>query len=307
MAWLWLAALLPVARVVGGQRKACGGANVNVSALYPNFHVLGFQKCGTSYVHHLIVSHPLVQQAGPHKEFCFSPENLRKLHKKTASKPYSSNACIHGLPQLVSHKCIWPALNFQPKYVVLVRQPAEYLWARYNLWTLAMDSDIHPYGGQLDWTNNKTYRPPEMFHELVVAGDRVAVDSRINMRHFGTHVVEWWLHEIVGMIEAVGSPNLLVLDIGEAAQSSFRARLAAFLGLGDPSSFKLPKRMHVNSGGSFAARGANSRSEGPAVGGLYEVSGRRPMLARTRALINQRERPACVEMAARFSVDLRCG
>jgi len=260
-------------------------------------------KCGTSFLYMLIKSHPQVQGSAASKEYCFTAKSTGELLPKVGSR-YSVNGCIAGAGHLVQHQCLWPLLTFQPKYLIAVRDPAEYLWARYNFWTIAMDGDLNP---PTHWATHKTYRSPQLFHELVVAGERVVIDTRPDMVHYGAPIVATWREHIHTALVKVGGANLLVVDMNMSDRPDFTARLAAFLGL--TNDFKLSASMIVNSGASFNSRGAersSDKSHQKHGEGLYEISAWRPMLTATRILINQREQPECLKLAQRFSVLLPC-
>jgi len=279
-----------------------GWQTKNVSSFYPNFHVLGMPKCGTSYLYRLIESHPLVQSAAKQKEYCFTASSAEKILPKVASL-YSINGCIAGAGQLAQHQCLWPLLTFQPKYLIAVRDPAEYLWARYNYWTIDIDVDLNP---PTHWATHKTYRSPELFHELVVAGDRVVIDTRIDMVHYAMPIVANWRIQTQNALDMVGEANLLVVDT-TMSDPGITARLAAFLGL--TNAFKLSPSTTINAGASFKDKGDARTASNKSIAsrnGLYEVSAWRPMLDATRILITQREHHDCVKLAKRFSVLLRC-
>lgn len=231
-----------------------------------------------------------------------STANKTEMLLPKVASPYSINGCIAGVRQLAQQQCLWPLLTFQPKYLIAVRDPAEYLWARYNFWTIGIDVDLNL---PTQWATHKTYRSPELFHELVVAGDRVVIDSRKDMPHYGMSIVANWRHQIHTALRMVGEANLLVVDM-TMSDPGLTSRLAAFLGL--TNAFKLSPSTIINAGASFKDKGVHQRTPTNIAhpNGVYEVSAWKPMLDATRILITQREHPECVELAQQFSVLLPC-
>ena len=279
---------------------ACVSPDINVSDYYPNFSILGFAKCGTSHLHSLIKSHPMVQQAGRTKETCFHGGIVGQLNRKSPAHPYSVNSCLKRFDQLRTHRCLWPRLTFKPKYIFSLRPPADYLWARYNFWTVDLDVRWHSPGR---WTNLENYRSPEMFHELVLAGDKIRLDSRPTMPHYAAGIVRPWILELEKTQAAVGMANLLIINIDEIqtdqTDPGFQKRLCEFLGLSLDLTLS---NIRTNSGAYLRGRGASNA--GIQSNGRYEVSGWRPMLNATRVLINTREKQACAELRARFNTTL---
>ena len=277
----------------------------NVSSFYPNFHVLGYAKCGTSFLYQFIKSHKQVQAAHKSKEHCFNTGSVMGLLRKRSQTPYSVNGCIAGPAQVTLTACLWPLLEFQPKYIISVREPADWLWAKYNYWTIAMDAELNPPS---HWTTRNSYRSPELFHELVLAGSRVVIDTRGGSEHYGKPIVAKWIEGIQSASTLVGAVNLMVVNIDSPkSDPDFAAQLAAFLGLSND--FGLSPSRLINSGASYEGKGQRASKETAAKStaneGLYEVSGWRPMLNATRSLIREREHPACVQLAQRF-VALPC-
>jgi len=296
---LLLPSLLSVARAAPNCEAL---SRKNVSSFYPNFHVLGFAKCGTSFLYEFIRSHKQVQAAHTQKERCFDTNSVMGLLRKRSQSPYSVSGCLSRI-QLTSTACLWPLLEFQPKYIISVREPADWLWAKYNYWTIAMDTKLNTPS---HWTNQNSYRSPELFHELVLAGSRVVIDTRPGYEHYGNPIVAKWIEEIQHVSTLVGAANLMVVNIDSPkSDPDFAAHLAAFLGLSND--FELSPSGLINSGASYESKGASKKTaaKSTANDGLYKVSGWRPMFNTTRSLIREREHPACVQLAQRF-VPLPC-
>ena len=108
--------------------------------------------------------------------------------------------------------------------------------------------------------------------------------------------------------------RILVLDMDTLNESGV-GRLATFLGL-DPSGWGEAVNATHNAGSEAyhdhfwdegKGRSRESERSKRAEPGRYEISGLRPMLAETRALIYNRTREACQALAAEWGVGLaRC-
>ena len=134
-----------------------------------------------------------------------------------------------------------------------VRNPAEWQWARYNFWTNELDRDH--VGGR--WTSAQNYRSPELFHELVAAGNRTIVDSIV-----ASYAIDWvrrWLQQAEDANRVVGAGNLLLLAADTLAAPETHIRIGTHLNIAN--SFKLGDA-RVNSGATFRSRGSGNKSPG---------------------------------------------
>jgi len=74
------------------------------------------------------------------------------------------------------------------KFIVIFRNPAERAWAAWNFWMYADDA-VRRQGS--DWAHAPVhYRSPEVFHELMVAGDGNSATAQfLNSHHRSAYVV----------------------------------------------------------------------------------------------------------------------
>jgi hypothetical protein len=280
--------------------QGCDAADAKA---YPSVHVIGIPKSGTSYLFALLTSSPHIQPAAHLKEYCPSRVGFNKTEYfagfRAAAKTdtiQTANGCISTNEALQVHACISPYLRFQPKYIITLRPPDEWQWARYNFWTNNLDARSNTPG---HWTDSDSYRSPEMFHELVLAGNKTTLSTYASM-----NLVQEWIDLIEWSRRTVGSSNLLLLLSSKLGLPETRASIAKFLGIA--VDFRLPMDVLVNSGGNLATRGADKVTKVQAASNVYQASEFRPMKNATRLLIRQKNRGACCVMRYKYSIELDC-
>ena len=169
-------------------------------------------------------------------------------------------------------------------------------WARYNFWTNTLDAREGNPGSS--WTDSDSFRSPEMFHELVLAGNKTKLST-----YASTNLVQGWVDLIEASRRTVGRSNLLVLLSNNLGLPETRASIANFLGI--PEDFGLQMDALVNSGANLATRG-NEAATVKTGSNVYEISKFRPMKHATRLLIRKRNRVACCAMRNKYSIELGC-
>jgi len=167
----------------------------------------------------------------------------------------------------------WPG---KVKLLFVVREPADFLWAAYNIWVLPGEPK-----GQDGKTGTKIHvRSPELFDELVLAdGKREAWAPRANK------ITGQWFDQIKNLKDV--SANLLFLKSEDLAKtlSATLAKMGSFFGV---DSTLFPYEVTEGYIHSLAARVARTP--------LYQISGYRPMLCRTRRFIYSKTRDVCEEL-----------
>jgi hypothetical protein len=274
---------------------------------YADINIVGLPKAGTSHLYQLLVSHPsLVPFHRVRKEFCLpfkdrpgvvSPENLAQvlyeMNMKIKEWPSPSmkkrtvNGCIawdKNYPQRqylygndpTSTKKIQEAGG--DKHILLLRDPADWLWSAYNFWHFAGFDDRDPTKN--DWTTEGLhYRSPELFHELLLAGDRFPA-----MKNFLTELVRTLRmnHDIAK--ESVA--EVLVLKMEDFAPdvvgtSGVLDKLSTFLGVSKDGFDMSIVDSYGNCGDN---KGENTKCQ--TASSAYAVAGGRPMLEKTRKLVH---------------------
>ncbi|CAK8986611.1 unnamed protein product [Durusdinium trenchii] len=280
----------------------------------------GFHKCGSSHLHRVLASHPKVfalrkeikplsndvtaEKLFEQVVFFYARElmnddytDLAKI-KGACKRHFSERAeakeeclrlmSLNASPTLESPKLLlltslkflkYPELvnrwGATVKAMFIVRDPAEYLWAAFNYWIVDMDVSQKPHK-----TTNRSYRSPELFHELLLAEGRLSwmlgKDGRTGEWFFlvqnGT-MRKSVKHLLVLRSEDFLDPDLTMLALGKV--SSFTTlELAGFN--------KSVLSSRTNSQYSVSTKGAQSAIGQDVPAGVYEISGYRPMLCRSR-------------------------
>lgn len=235
--------------------------------------------------------------------------------------------CCSSLHISISAGCLHLGANIEAttelcvtstKYVFLVRDLADMLWAAYNYWCIAEIDEHCVPGGR---TTATSLRSPEHFHSWMVA--KKSLGGGTPMQPSGL----CYQPDLIRAVSAFGRSNVIVLrseDLQSNSASTARnqsfSSLRNFLQLEDiPRSHEktfnvsgipswtesvLRDSKVVNAGHSLSSRGEFVESlQGDSVGGgRYEASGFRPMLRETRRLLYVRWRVECLWLRQKWSL-----
>lgn len=278
---------------------------------FPDINILGFPKAGTSQLFKLLVSHPDAEPVFKRKEFCMdhghfldytAPQNfgkpaalraLRKnlfgyhkyMLKKRSENPSESsklvNACLQ--PREVEYHHFYTPIPESSKFIVIFRDPADWLWASWNFW-VDKNLDNRPPVDH-DWaTFGLQYRSPELFHELILSQEAIkSAGKRFRtMREQTVKVPRRLVH-------LLGSENILFLKSENMKASNgqlnhFLSRLGDFTGLPAAKFNDTVARGRTNCNakkgfGNECDSGNSTSSTG------YPITHFRPLLEETRKLI----------------------
>jgi hypothetical protein len=188
--------------------------------------------------------------------------------------------------------------NPQRKNVVLLRDPADWLWAVWNFWVdRGLDTKLDTPGS---WATRKShYRSPELFHELVLSAHKTKGGDRLI-----TRLRRQTVTNPRRLVALVGRENVLFLrneDMLPAVvenQGGLLDRLSSFSGL-NRTLFRndgLRTIHNCNDGKGEKSKCGNSTSS------AYEIAGHREMLDSTRSLIYLHFRQECQIWAEEFGV-----
>jgi len=168
----------------------------NSNTVFPNIDIVGFPKSGTSQLYNILSNRIDAKRFHPtNKEYCSHAsqgksnqeikEKLFYWHKQLYDETNKSNnqvnnnnnaleekklvtinGCIDIDDAIIRHQYLKPT---NQKFIVLFRDPAEWMWAAWNFWT---DKNIDQVLGLPEnWaTPESNYRSPELFHEIFLAG-----------------------------------------------------------------------------------------------------------------------------------------
>jgi hypothetical protein len=308
-------------------------ANRNI---LPDISIVGLPKAGTSQLYHILTQHSAATPfyAGD-KEYCMRlpaplmhPQNdkqreqLQKglydwhtnLYTQSVERNNSEKTTINGC---LSEQELYLSLHYlknsststvagtslqqegkQRKYVVLLRDPADWLWAAWNFWVdMGLDSKTDTPGS---WAaSSHHYRSPELFHELVLSAHKTNAGNRL---------VEGLRRQTVltgrRVVALAGRDNVLFLrneDMLPAVvdqQGGLLERLSNFSGL-DRANFRdggLRTIRNCNDVKGEASKCGNSTSS------AYEITGHREMLESTRTLIYLHFSQECQIWAKEFNI-----
>ena len=106
-----------------------------------------------------------------HHKINFFVANKKPSQDKT-NQLLTVNACYHIWDTEMTRHYLLPYAKKKKisdqKYIVLFRDPADLLWSAFNYWRIPG----FDYGGEGMAVEGKNYRSPELFHELLLAGNR---------------------------------------------------------------------------------------------------------------------------------------
>jgi hypothetical protein len=308
---------------------------------FPDLNVVGMAKAGTSQLYRILAQHPGAQALDPtEKEVCMlgaehtvwelqpvSQEmtnvkaqvqaNLFKWHSGLAAamtmgsennndtqKPVVSPK-IMTVNGCVNWHDLWLHLHYAhpvgKKYFLVLRDPADWLWATWNFWIDA-SLDSQQNGNEKQWANVKThYRSPELFHELILSDLQTlsGANMLVGLKQ-GTAVYGRRLVSLVGRENVLFLRNEDLLPDQIDLPGGVLDRISKFTGL-DRNQFTGQEGLHSftncndekglrNDCGNFTRRGA------------YEISGNRTLLEATRKFIYLKFWEECKIYANEFGV-----
>lgn len=277
--------------------------------LHPDISIVGVAKCGTSHMYTILKSH--ADTVALPKEWCpknVSRTQLQSFHESVRERLSESGgrttvaACInaHKSYEYFSHvKRASPGIR--PKFIYMLRDPADLLWASFNFWTNPGDARRDTFAR---WTEaGASYRSPGYFHELLLSEGRVMGGINVTFEFLAER---YFLSDLEAIIGAAGRGSVLILESSQlqsqAIDSTLR-ELARFNGL-RLSGFDLRKaHAATNSGHMLDSRGFWAVSDvAPVLSGIYEISGFRPMLPATRRYIYSRAREFCRHVYRQYGI-----
>jgi hypothetical protein len=180
----------------------------------------------------------------------------------------------------------------------LFRDPAEWLWARWNFWwdnSLDAGTPNPTYWAE----EGEQYRSPELFHEIIASATKTTSGTFL-LDHRTDTVMQPRL-----MVEAFGRENVffgrnedMLPDLVDK-KGGFLDKLSSFTGLGrggfPSSSFKSIHNCDGNKG--------NSADCGTQKTSSYAIAGHRAMLPETRQLIYLHFQEECKLWKEEFGIE----
>jgi len=185
------------------------------------------------------------------------------------------------------------------KTIYLFRDPADLIWASWNFW-VDEHWDAIP-STKSNWAQpGHHYRSPELFHEIIKAGDL----SYSYRKYVGSHKYHM-VCTVKNLLQIYGRENVLFLrneDMlpTEIEKSGLLDKLSGFTGL-DRDKFNstmVHERTNCNDD-----KGATVECSNPTKTLAYEISGNRTMFPETRQLIYLDFLEECKIMKREFGVE----
>jgi hypothetical protein len=229
--------------------------------------------------------------------------------ERQSTKKKTINACL-------SEQELWLSLHYlnatvqgapipnddnakqQRKFIVLLRDPADWLWAVWNFWVDGgLDTKIDTPGM---WaTRDMHYRSPELFHEIILSADKTKAGNRlVNGLRRQTVVNGRRLVGLVGRDNVMFLRNEDMLPAVVERPGGLLDRLGNFSGL-DRTLFRGDGLRTIRNCNDM--KGERSKC-GNRTSTAYEIAGRREMLESTRSLIYLHFRQECQIWAQEFGV-----
>ena len=230
--------------------------------------------------------------AGANKSDTTTSGSSSSSSSSSGSKPIQTvNGCVNWHDLWLHLHYIQPP---QARYFVLIRDPADWLWATWNFW---MDAalDARQDGNEKEWANaDRHYRSPELFHELILgdtktmSGASLLIGLKQSTVVYGRRLVALAGREKVlflrnedllpDRIDAKGGALDQISDFAGLDRSRFRQDgLHSFTNCNDVKGLTATCG-GGNSGGDHVNRTTTRR-------GAYEIAGNRTMLEATRKFI----------------------
>lgn len=271
----------------------------------PQINVAGFHKAGSSALYFLLQSHQDVismpKEVCPYQKDLKDPYfNFLNRTKDKQNIKFFISACMLTfiLPTMIN--------DLKPKFqkqLFVVQNLADLMWSGYNFFCSPnLDSSCPGTGYWMSTMSAKPYKTPELFHELVSASINSSIDIQSLQFVNYVHPANSFSFKsiIQKYISLVGKERILVLK-GEEINSCSR-EISAFTGLKIiHEKIKKKSSFLINANGHPGANNVTFKSA-TYQKGFYAVSNFRPMLNKTRILIDEVFKPTCIWLRENFNI-----
>lgn len=286
-------------------------------SLFPDITVAGMMKSGTSQLYHILSSHndtePLSETVEyplhvPPDQFNISTQTKFQMDLFQFFAKEESRLRSRTKGRVTFTNCLSPqdiilrAQYLRPKkrlrFIVLIRDPADWLWASWNFWIdTAMDEKAPKVN---DWADPSLhYRSPELFHEILMAGDRLASWGRLSSFR------SWTINLPRILIAAFGRKNVLfarnedMLPANILRKGGFLDRLSNFTSL-DLAGFAEEATNTIHNCNDHKGNGVMC---GTTTNSAYAIAGNRAMLPETRKLAYLHFAAECKIWSEEFGIE----
>ena len=232
-----------------------------------------------------------------------SEEIMRMMSKADAGVKIASG-CVNIVASLAYFKWVkahGSPLHNVPKFIFLMRDPADLLWARFNFWTTAADHHEHLPGR---WTQSDNFRSPQYFHALLMAEGKIVGSYNLTTEYVQKY---YTLHALDALIEEAGRDNVLIINSNRLevdGSDDFITMFSNWSGLSVAGFDEKVLRGRTNSGSTLSSRGLDIivGNINPKSLGIYEISGFHPMLQKSREFIYRRVLDFCRLVAKKYGI-----
>jgi len=286
----------------------------------PDINIVGIPKAGTSHLYEILSTHPNARPfKESRKEYCiYGMACSESAHTSRAkeilfnwneeqwqrqSADGDQRKTVNGCLCFEHTGFLWTYIRPPPsgnkKTIYLFRDPADLIWASWNFW-VDEHWDAIP-STKSNWAQpGHHYRSPELFHEIIKAGDL----SYSYRKYVGSHKYHM-VCTVKNLLQIYGRENVLFLrneDMlpTEIEKSGLLDKLSGFTGL-DRDKFNstmVHERTNCNDD-----KGATVECSNPTKTLAYEISGNRTMFPETRQLIYLDFLEECKIMKREFGVE----
>ena len=279
----------------------------NKTFCLPNIIVAGFRKAGTSALFKLFSTHQ--DSLYVPKEICFNKTQISDPYMQ--SLEYFGQKIVNGEMKkffisgcLFVEKIILEINTFKPinqKYILLVRNLPDYLWASYNFWCIrGFDIGCRPGGFWNQMLNPSPYKSPELFHELVILNIKnlshiKLPNSNILIHGFKKHILKY--------LEYMRSDQLLILPSENISTYESWNRISKFTKMNTHQNWVNFSMVRLNANENPGVDSVSSVHK--KMSGRYRFSNFRPLMNTTRELLNNFFEDDC-KWLKKFNITYDC-
>ena len=266
----------------------------SVKFCYPNLHIAGIGKSGTSALYEFFTEHATqIKRAHGEKEYCVHTlyfnylKEFAPLYNVKRGEPQYAyvNGCINTGQVTNLHRILSP----KAAYVMIVRDLPERTWAAHNFFCYAATGDICSATG-VGWTRVGNYRDPLLFDQMLSAAnderqESEGINSRMRNTMFSCANLNSLYRDRMSTMARAATPLVVSIEGLSSREPQHYgtqlSRMEALIGQQLGLSVKLDEaHLHrVNSGNNRGA--ANIESNAPSQKppeGVYSISNNQPML-----------------------------
>jgi hypothetical protein len=286
-----------------------------INKSHPEICIIGFPKTGSSQLYNLFATHRDVHKIEKdYKEHCAinhlsadGPQStheygLYSWHQYYYQEYDGKHPRVNGCFDLVQveRQFVYSPPSPQAKFFIILRDPAEWLWATYNFWLDDAWEDSEPKNGVIWVDEGLHYRSPEAFHEVVLSGGKLRASNRwAGFRFYSV----WNTRRILAL---VGKDNLIFLTNEDLQPDRVQLPGGVLDRLSEATKLAkdgfdetiLHSRSNCNSNKGIDALCTDERHN--SVG--YPVTHNRPMLEATRRFIYLPWHAECKVWAEEFGI-----